>query len=292
MIDAVEGLTDQDKKIAAFAVEEGRGVILALNKWDTMPDLKNSFEAARDKLRFFFGQMAWAPVIPISAKKGEGMDKLVSTIITLHAQLNKRIETAKLNKAIEAWVEAHAPARGAAHPLQAALCGADFGKSAKVRHIRLASRRRHRSIRILPEKQDPRRARDGHDTADSRGKSLARPHRQARAHPGRENERGGQAAGPRAARRNEQEGEAGIGGASRVIGPIKPDREEGRRREKEISGEKRKRGQEGFGRSERGNRQKVRPIRGRPEGRCREEGRRCRGWRREKHGRQGPSLFL
>jgi GTP-binding protein len=108
MIDAVEGLTDQDKKIAAFAVEEGRGVILALNKWDTMPDLKNSFEAARDKLRFFFGQMAWAPVIPISAKKGEGMDKLVSTIITLHAQLNKRIETAKLNKAIEAWVE-HTP---------------------------------------------------------------------------------------------------------------------------------------------------------------------------------------
>jgi GTP-binding protein len=108
MIDAVEGLTDQDKKIAAFAVEEGRAVILALNKWDTMPDLKNSFEAARDKLRFFFGQMAWAPVIPLSAKKGEGMDKLVSTIITLHAQLNKRIETAKLNKAIEAWVE-HTP---------------------------------------------------------------------------------------------------------------------------------------------------------------------------------------
>ncbi|MGA2546329.1 MAG: ribosome biogenesis GTPase Der [Rectinemataceae bacterium] len=112
MIDAVEGLTDQDKKIAAFAVEEGRGVILALNKWDTMPDLKNSFEAARDKLRFFFGQMAWAPVIPLSAKKGEGMDKLVSTIITLHAQLNKRIETSKLNKAIEAWVERTPPPVG------------------------------------------------------------------------------------------------------------------------------------------------------------------------------------
>jgi GTP-binding protein len=52
--------------------------------------------------------MAWAPVIPLSAKNGEGLDKLVSTIITLHAQLNKRIETAKLNKAIEAWVE-HTP---------------------------------------------------------------------------------------------------------------------------------------------------------------------------------------
>ena len=112
MIDAAEGLTDQDKKIAAFAVAEGRGVILALNKWDTMPDLKNAFEAARDKLRFFFGQMAYAPVIPLSAKKGEGIEKLVSTIITLHAQLGKRIETSKLNKAVEDWVEKTPPPVG------------------------------------------------------------------------------------------------------------------------------------------------------------------------------------
>ncbi len=112
MIDAVEGLTDQDKKIAAFAVDEGRGVILALSKWDTMPELKNTFEAARDKLRFFFGQMNYAPVLPISAQKGEGMDKLVNTIITLHAQLGKRIETSKLNKAVETWLEQTPPPVG------------------------------------------------------------------------------------------------------------------------------------------------------------------------------------
>jgi GTPase len=112
LIDAAEGLTDQDKKIAAFAVEEGRGVVLALNKWDTMPDLKNSFEAARDRLRFFFGQMAYAPVLALSAKNGDGIDKLVSTIITLHAQLNKRIETSKLNKAVELWVERTPPPVG------------------------------------------------------------------------------------------------------------------------------------------------------------------------------------
>jgi GTPase len=112
MIDAVEGLTDQDKKIANFAVEEGRGVVLALNKWDKMPELKNSFEAARDKLRFFFGQMAWAPVLPLSAKDGEGLDKLVSTIVSLYGQLNKRIETSKLNKAVAAWVEGTPPPVG------------------------------------------------------------------------------------------------------------------------------------------------------------------------------------
>jgi GTP-binding protein len=112
VIDALEGLTDQDKKIAAFAVAEGRGLILALNKWDTMPDLKNSFEAARDRLRYFFGQIAWAPVLPLSAKKGEGIDKLVSTIVTLHAQLCKRVETSRLNKAVEAWVEETPPPAG------------------------------------------------------------------------------------------------------------------------------------------------------------------------------------
>jgi GTPase len=112
MIDAVEGLTDQDKKIAAFAVAEGRGVIFALNKWDLMPGLKNSFEAARDKLRFFFGQMAYAPVLPLSAKDGEGVDKLVGAIVNLYGQLNRKIETAKLNKAVATWVEATPPPVG------------------------------------------------------------------------------------------------------------------------------------------------------------------------------------
>ena len=112
MIDAVEGLTDQDKKIAAFAVAEGRGVIFALNKWDMMPELKNPFEAARDKLRFFFGQMAYAPVLPLSAKEGDGVDKLVTTIVTLYGQLNRKVETSRLNKAVGSWVEATPPPVG------------------------------------------------------------------------------------------------------------------------------------------------------------------------------------
>ncbi|MBL8966472.1 MAG: ribosome biogenesis GTPase Der [Spirochaetaceae bacterium] len=112
MIDAREGLTDQDKKITAFAVEKGRGVIFALNKWDEMPDLKNSFEAARDKLRYFFGQVAWAPVLPLSAKDGTGVDKLLNMLVTVHAQLNREIETSKLNKAVEDWIEATPPPVG------------------------------------------------------------------------------------------------------------------------------------------------------------------------------------
>ncbi|HUW41504.1 MAG TPA: ribosome biogenesis GTPase Der [Rectinemataceae bacterium] len=112
MIDAREGLTDQDKKISAFASEKGRGLVFALSKWDTMPDLKNSFEAARDKLRYFFGQMAWAPVLPLSALEGTGVDKLMNTVVNLHAQLTKRVETGRLNRAMEEWIEATPPPVG------------------------------------------------------------------------------------------------------------------------------------------------------------------------------------
>jgi GTP-binding protein len=114
MIDAKEGLTEQDKKIAAFAVDEGRGVIFVLNKWDLMPDMKNTFEASRDRLRYFFGQMAYAPVVAISAKEGTGLDKLMNTVISMYAKLNRRIETSRLNKAVGEWLEATPPPVGLA----------------------------------------------------------------------------------------------------------------------------------------------------------------------------------
>jgi GTP-binding protein len=112
LIDAREGLTDQDKKITAFAAEKGRGVIFVLNKWDAMPDIKNSFEAARDKLRYFFGQMSWAPVLPLSAKEGTGIDKLLNAIVHVHGQLTREVETSRLNRCVSEWIEATPPPVG------------------------------------------------------------------------------------------------------------------------------------------------------------------------------------
>jgi len=112
LIDAKEGLSEQDKKIAAFAVEAGRPVVLALSKWDTMPTMKNAFEAARDRLRFFFGQMAYAPVVAISAKEGQGIDRLMGTVVSLYGKANKVIETSRLNQAVAAWMEATPPPAG------------------------------------------------------------------------------------------------------------------------------------------------------------------------------------
>ncbi|MDR0456995.1 MAG: ribosome biogenesis GTPase Der, partial [Treponema sp.] len=82
LIDAQEGLSEQDKKIAALAHDKGRGIIMALNKWDTMPQIKNTFEATVDKIHFFFAKMEYAPIVPVSAQDGSGVDKLLSTALT------------------------------------------------------------------------------------------------------------------------------------------------------------------------------------------------------------------
>jgi GTP-binding protein len=112
IIDAREGLTDQDKKIAALAHDKGRGLILVLNKWDTMPALKNTFEAVRDRIHFLFGQMEYAPIIAVSALDGNGIDTLLNTALSLYSQLIRRIETAVLNQALEKWLTEYPPPSG------------------------------------------------------------------------------------------------------------------------------------------------------------------------------------
>ena len=109
IIDAEEGLTDQDKKIAALANDKGRGLIMVLNKWDMMPAVKNTFEAVRDRIHFLFGQMEYAPIVPISAMKGEGIDKLLNMAIRMYSQLNVQIETSPLNQALEKWLNENPP---------------------------------------------------------------------------------------------------------------------------------------------------------------------------------------
>lgn len=112
IIDAQEGLTEQDKKIAALAHDKGRGIILVLNKWDTMPKIKNTFQAAQDRIHFLFGQMEYAPVIGVSGLDGDGVDTLLNTAIRMYGQLNKHIETAALNEALSHWLEENPPPIG------------------------------------------------------------------------------------------------------------------------------------------------------------------------------------
>ena len=112
LIDAQEGLTEQDKKIAALACDKGRGIIFALNKWDTMPKVKNALTAVKDKIHFFFGQMEYAPIVPVCAIDGTGMDELLETAIRMNAQLHRHTETSVLNQVLARWLEENPPPQG------------------------------------------------------------------------------------------------------------------------------------------------------------------------------------
>ncbi|MDR3173331.1 MAG: ribosome biogenesis GTPase Der [Treponema sp.] len=109
LIDAAEGLTDQDKKIAALAHDKGRGIILVLNKWDTVPVVKNNFQAVTDRIHFLFGQMEYAPIVPISARDGTGVDKLLDAALGMYRELTRRLDTAPLNQALERWLAEYPP---------------------------------------------------------------------------------------------------------------------------------------------------------------------------------------
>ena len=112
VIDAQEGLSDQDKKIAGLAHDKGRGIIMALNKWDTMPAHKDTFKVESERIHFLFGQMEYAPIVPISAQEGTGIDKLMNTAIKMYGQLNISITTARLNQMLSQWLTEYPPPSG------------------------------------------------------------------------------------------------------------------------------------------------------------------------------------
>jgi GTP-binding protein len=112
VLDAKDGLTDQDKKIAALAHDKGRGIILILNKWDAMPAIKNAFAAACDRIHFLFGQMEYAPIVALSALNGSGIGELLNTSLKMYRQLTRKVETSALNQALEKWLTEYPPPSG------------------------------------------------------------------------------------------------------------------------------------------------------------------------------------
>lgn len=109
MIDAQEGLSEQDKKICSLAFERGRGIIFILNKWDTQKQDKKTFRKTREWINIMFGQMEYAPILPLSALNGTGIKDLLNEAIEIYKQLNHKVETAALNMALKDWLFKYPP---------------------------------------------------------------------------------------------------------------------------------------------------------------------------------------
>ncbi len=113
VVDTIEGLSDQDKKIANLIVRRGKGVVIVLNKTDLLKGLPNERQAIEDRIRFQFPILNFAPIRFISAATGDGIAPMLDTVLKINGQLGRRIDTAMLNNALKAWGEAYQPSRGA-----------------------------------------------------------------------------------------------------------------------------------------------------------------------------------
>ena len=113
MIDITEGISDQDKKIANLIVRRGKGVLLVLNKMDLLKGTPNEIEAIKDRVRFLFPILSFAPLMPISALDGIDIGKMLDMVWAVWKQLNKRVDTSQLNEALQVWTHDNEPPRGA-----------------------------------------------------------------------------------------------------------------------------------------------------------------------------------
>ncbi len=102
MIDAVEGFTEQDSKVAGLAHEMGKACIVAVNKWDAVQKDGKTMDSYRKKLMNDFSFMSYAPIIFISAKTGQRLDRLFELIRFVDEQNAMRISTGKLNDVLAA----------------------------------------------------------------------------------------------------------------------------------------------------------------------------------------------
>lgn len=109
LIDATEGVTDQDTKIAGEAHESGKGVIIVINKWDALEKDNGTLEKYKKEVYEKLSYLSYAPIIFISAKTGQRINKLFEMINLVASQNAIRIPTATLNQIINEAVAVRQP---------------------------------------------------------------------------------------------------------------------------------------------------------------------------------------
>ncbi len=107
LIDASQGVTDQDAQILAYAFQRGKALLLAINKWDLAQRDEKDAEAYRAEVYYNLSFLEHVPVLFISAVTGSGVGKMLVTASRLLKAYQRKISTATLNQALQAMVKAH-----------------------------------------------------------------------------------------------------------------------------------------------------------------------------------------
>ncbi|NLJ98758.1 MAG: ribosome biogenesis GTPase Der [Tissierellia bacterium] len=109
MIDATEGITEQDTKIAGYAHENGKGLIIAVNKWDLVEKESNTYNKFENDIRTKLGFVPYAPIVFISASTGKRINRVFELLKVVNNNYNLRISTGVLNDIINEAVLLNQP---------------------------------------------------------------------------------------------------------------------------------------------------------------------------------------
>jgi GTP-binding protein len=109
LLDAQIPFETQDLRIADLAEEEGRAVVVAVNKWDLVTDRAARLKELATLFERLLPQLKGAPLVAVSAATGQGLERLRAAILSAHAVWNRRVTTAKLNQWLGGMVAAHPP---------------------------------------------------------------------------------------------------------------------------------------------------------------------------------------
>jgi len=99
----------QDLAIARMVIDEGRALVVAVNKWDACRDRQGTMKALRDRLERSLPQVRGVPVVPVSALQGQNLDRLIDGVLAAYEVWNRRVPTAALNRWLEAMTARHPP---------------------------------------------------------------------------------------------------------------------------------------------------------------------------------------
>jgi len=128
LLDATRGLESQDLKIADQVIEEGRALIIALNKWDVADNASSLFNGVKAALAEGLAQLKDVPLLTVSAKTGKGIDMILKVAFELREAWSRRVPTGELNRWFEQAIETNPPP-------------APKGKRIKLRYITQANTR-------------------------------------------------------------------------------------------------------------------------------------------------------
>lgn len=109
VINAEEGITEQDKHIAGYVFEAGRGCIFVVNKWDAIEKDNSTLGKFVERLKYEFRFLSFAPIVFVSAKSGQRIHRIMEEVAEVSEQYSRRVSTSELNRVFKEAVEGHHP---------------------------------------------------------------------------------------------------------------------------------------------------------------------------------------